>query len=193
MANRPSSRSNDPRAIRSRDALRSGLLDLIAARPFEQISIREITKAAGVSYPTFFSNFSSKEDLLGDIATDEIRELTWLMIEHLDPRNPADSAEAVCHFVELRRPLWTTLLTHGAASLMREEFLRQAREFVRRHGLINPGVPGDLTAAVAVSGMFEVLAWWLRQPASYPVNRIAKYLELLVLNPTTSGHAPTFD
>jgi AcrR family transcriptional regulator len=193
VKNRQPSRSNDPRAQRSREALRRSLLELIAIQPFDQISIRQITKTARVSYPTFFSNFESKEALFADIATDEIRELTALMIRHLDPRNTAVSANAACRYVDDRRPLWTTLLTSGAASLMREEFLGEACEFVRKHGLINPGVPGELTAAVAFSGMFEVLAWWLRQPEDYPANRIAKYLELLVLNPTTSGHAPTFD
>lgn len=187
------SRSRDPRAQRSRDALRRSLLELIGSQPFDLITIRQITRTAKVSYPTFFNNFDSKEDLFADIATAEIRELTALMISHLDPQNTALCAEAVCRYVEVRRPLWTALLTHGAASLMREEFFREAREFVSKHGLINPGVPGELTAAVAFSGMFEVLAWWLRQPENYPTNRISKYLELLVLNPTTSGHSPTFD
>lgn len=192
MKSRQPSRSNDPRAQRSRDSLRSSLLELIAIQPFDQISIRQITKTAKVSYPTFFSNFESKEDLFADIATDEIRELTALMISHLDPQNTALCADAVCRYVDARRPLWTALLTHGAASLMREEFLREASQFVSKHGLINPGIPGELTAAIAFSGMFEVLAWWLRQPEDYPANRISKYLQLLVLTPTTSGHALTF-
>lgn len=157
-------------------------------RPFEQISIRQITDAAGVSYPTFFSNYASKEALFADIATDEIRMLTQLMIRNLDAHDTLLSAEAVCDHVETRRPIWTSLLTYGAASVMREAFMQEAREFVTVHGLINPGIPGELTAAVVFSGMFEVLAWWLQQPEDYPRNRIAKYLELLVLVPTTRGH-----
>lgn len=168
------------------------MLELIATMPFDQISIRQITNAAKVSYPTFFSNFDSKEHLFGDIAKSEIREVTALMIAHLDPQNTALSAAAVCEYVEARRPLWTALLTFGAASLMREEFLRQSQEFARTHDLINPGIPGQLTAAVAVSAMFEVLAWWLRQPEDYPMKRIVKYLELLVLGPATAGHDPEF-
>ena len=187
------SRSNDPRAKRSRAALRRGLLSLVESQAFEQITIRQITKAAGVSYPTFFSNFDSKEDLFTDIATAEIRELAAMMIRNLDPANTHSSAHAVCSHIEARRPLWTALLTYGAASIMRDEFLREAREFVCAHGLINPGIPGELTASVAFSGMFEVLAWWLRQGVGYPVRRVEKFLELLVLNPTTSGHDPSFD
>jgi hypothetical protein len=49
-----------------------------------------------------------------------------------------------------------------------------------------------MTAAVAVSAMFEVPASWLRQPADYPTKRVAKYLELLVPDPTTAGHDPAF-
>lgn len=179
--------------MRSREALRRGLLDLISEGPFEQISIRQITKAAGVSYPTFFSNFASKEALFADIATDEIRVLTALMIRNLEANDSSLSAKAVCDHVEKRRQIWTSLLTYGAASVMREEFLREAREFVSAHGLINPGIPGELTAAVAFSGMFEVLAWWLQQPADIPRKLVAKYLELLVLGPATSGHTLASD
>ena len=40
------------------------LLKLMIIKPFENISITEITKMSGVSRMTFYRNFSSKEDVL---------------------------------------------------------------------------------------------------------------------------------
>ena len=68
-------RPHDPRALKSREALREGLLGLLETRAFEDLTIKDIAGAAGVSYPVFFRQFASKEDLLADIATSQVRAL----------------------------------------------------------------------------------------------------------------------
>jgi AcrR family transcriptional regulator len=174
----------DARSVRSREALRQAMLALVAEKPFAQLSVREIAARAGLTFPTFYRQFSTKEELLSDIATEEVRQLLAEMVAHLDERDPYVSSMAVCRHVEDRRALWTTLLTTGAASAMRDEFLRLAREFVEQHGQINPGVPSDLISGVLVGGLFETLSWWLRQPHDYPLARVAHFMEALVLRPS---------
>ena len=164
------------------------MLESIEAKPIEQISIREITATAGVSYPTFFRNYASKEELLGDIAREEIDQILALMLSLLDRQDPHLSAEAVCDYIQHRRALWTTLLTTGAATAMREEFIKMAKQIVQQRGQINAGLPVDLAAAWVFAGLFEILAWWLRQPADYPIGNVSQFLEVLVLAPSTSGH-----
>jgi AcrR family transcriptional regulator len=66
---------NDPWALRCRQALRTALLTLIDQRLFDQITIRDITNAAGVSYPVFFRRYATKDDLLEDVAAEEVRAL----------------------------------------------------------------------------------------------------------------------
>ncbi|MFT4046193.1 MAG: helix-turn-helix domain-containing protein [Solimonas sp.] len=178
MSDPKPSRRNDARTVRSRLALRQALLALIGQKPFEQISIRDITTAAGVSYPVFFRQFSSPQELLADIAADEIHAL--LSLPFLAPH---ESALGICRHVHERRPLWTALLTAGAASAMRGEFIRTAKEITGRRGRINPWLPIDLTPAVTVSALFEILAWWLAQPEDYPIERVARYIEVLVIEP----------
>lgn len=182
------SRPNDARARRSRGALQRAFLEWIEKKPIDQISIREITATAGVSYPTFFRNYGSKEDLLADIAREEIDQLLAVMLSLLHKKDPHLSSDAVCHYIQDRRSLWTTLVTTGASTVMREEFIGMAREIVRERGQINPGLPVDLAAAWVFGGLFEILAWWLRQPEDYPIGNISQFLEVLVLKPSTSGH-----
>lgn len=186
MSGLETSKPNDARARRSRDALRRALLELVEEKPFGGISIRQITRTAGVSYPTFFRNYASKEELLEDIAAQEVQQLAALMSSSLDEHHVQPSAETVCEYVHERRVLWTTLLTTGASSIMREEFVRLATEFVNERGQINPGIPVDLAASFVFVGMFEILAWWLRQPEDYPAHNISQFLKALVLQPTTS-------
>jgi AcrR family transcriptional regulator len=182
------SRPSDARAVRSRKALREALLQLVEKKNFDQVTIREITATAKVSYPTFFRNYSSKTDLLGDIAAGEVRQLVSLMYSYVDRADVKGNADAICSYVEARRLLWTVLLTTGASAVMREEFIRTARESVKQHGRINPGLPLELATGFVAGGLFEILAWWLRQPVDFPVRRVAAFLELLVLEPTVVPH-----
>lgn len=181
-------RPNDARAARSRAALRSALLGLLEQHNFDRISIRQIAAAASLSYPTFFRNYSSKTDLLGEIAADEVRQLLSLMYSHIDKGDIRGNAVGICGYVEARRVLWTALLTNGASSVMREEFSRIAQENVQERGRINPGLPLDMVSAWVAGGLFDILAWWLRQPADYPARHVASFLELLVLEPSAVPH-----
>ena len=57
------SREN-PMSIRSKNALGTALLKLMISRELEDISIQDITKKAGLSRQTFYTNFREKEDIL---------------------------------------------------------------------------------------------------------------------------------
>jgi AcrR family transcriptional regulator len=178
------SRPNDPRALRSREALRQGLLALVEERPFHDITIRDITTRAGLSYPVFFRQYASKEALLADLATEEVRCLLAHSYPLLDQLRPSNSLHEMCVYVQARRTLWKSLLTTGAASAMREEFARISAEIGQTGPRNNPWLPVSLASAFVAAGIFEILAWWLAQPDDYPMQNIETFLERLVARPT---------
>lgn len=186
MVTRRASTSADPRVLRSRAALRQAFLDLVEKKPFDEIAVREIAAEAGVTFPTFYRQYSSKEALLGDIAKDELRHMAFLMRVRPDQSDLRLAAQAICAYVEERRSLWTALLTTGAAGVMRSEFVALTHAFVEQEGRINPDFPADMIASYVVSSIFDILAWWLRQPEDYPRELVARYLELLVLRPVNT-------
>lgn len=175
------SRPHDARAVRSLEALRSALLKLIETRSFEAITIREITQEAGVSYPVFFRRFASKEELLDDIAQEEVRQLLSHTRPALDSGATAVPFEGLCRYVQDHRTLWTTLLTAGASSVMRQEFMRVANEDARDRPRQHPWLPLDLATSVVASIIFEILSWWLQQEESYPVENVRILLEVLAM------------
>jgi hypothetical protein len=92
----------------------------------------------------------------------------------------------LCRYVDERRHLWAALLTGGAAGLLREEFVRQAQLVAaKRKGRRRPGsrLPADLAVVVGVTGLIEVLAWWLQHRDERSVEEIADILESLVVGP----------
>lgn len=175
-------RSSDPRSVRSRDALRAALLRLVETRLFEKITVREITAEAGVSYPTFFNNYGSKEELFQDIARTEIIDL---LAAFRHGRRAPDwrPGRGICAHIVARRSLWRTLLTTGASEAMRSEFIQRGRAIAGDRPTLKHGAPMDVVSGVIASGIFEIIAWWLAQEADFSAEAVAGMLESIVIEP----------
>lgn len=174
-------RPYDQRVVKSRLALRSGLLSLLETRSLEQITIKEITQEAKVSYPVFFRQFAGKEELLADIATSEVRNLLEQTYATFDPQST--SSRQLCLYIAAHKSLWKSLLTTGAAPAMRTEFARLSAQIGHAGHRANPWLPVELASAYVASGVFEVLSWWLNQPSDYPVENVVKLLDTLIIRP----------
>jgi AcrR family transcriptional regulator len=177
------SRPQDPRALKSRASLREALLRLLDRRAFEQITIKELTAEAGVSYPVFFRQFAGTDELLADLAASEVRGLMALTRPIVDEDVATSNLEEMCRYVERRRSLWRSLLTAGATSMMRNEFARVAAEIARVGPQANPWLPIELASSFVAAGIFEILAWWLSQPEDYPTANVVKILNALIAQP----------
>lgn len=183
--------NNDPRAVRSRQALLDALLKLLEVKPLEQITIRDITAEAGVGYTTFFRHHPTKESLLSDVAADQIGYLINLAMPVMDAHDVRAGSAALFSFVKAHRPIWTTLLTGGAAGTIRDEFIRQAREVAKVR--MPPGGPLRAEAGVLliVSGTIELLTWWLRQTDPLSIEQIAEIHDELVVSPIIAANFKT--
>lgn len=167
--------------------MREALLALMRVKAYADISVRDVTAQAGLSYPTFFRNYVSKADLLGDIGATETRELIAAMTRVLDQADPALSAREVCEFIGERSALWSILLNSEATAVMRQAFIEEAPTVVEGRQRALPEFPIELSASFFIGSMFEVLGWWLRQSPRPPAADLAHYLEVLILQPTMAS------
>jgi AcrR family transcriptional regulator len=175
--------AQDPRAVRSREALRSAFLELLEAKPLEQITIQEITERAGVGYVTFFRHHGTKEALLSEIAADQIRRLVELTLPVLDAVDSRAASVALCSYVNEHRALWSTLLTGGAAAVLREEYIRKSAEVAEVRAKPGAWLPSDIAGILFVSSTLELLTWWLRQKNPMPVEQVAAMHDRVITSP----------
>lgn len=182
----------DARQVKSRHALRTAMLSLLERKPLDEITIRDIAAESGVGYTTFFRHYPSKADLLNDIAADEIRNLIDLSMAGANSADMRAGSLVLCDYVQQHRALWSTLLTGGAAGVMREEFLRISREVAAEHGEWSGWVPRELGTILAVTTIVEIIAWWLSQPedAGYSSAQMADMIYHLAIAPTLPGSRP---
>jgi AcrR family transcriptional regulator len=173
----------DARQLRSRSALTGAMLALLEEKPFDQITIREISQRAGTGYATFFRHYPTKEALLADVAAEEISTLLAMTTPLLYDVNSEESTRALCASVAEHRKLWTALLTGGAAGIVREEFIRQARELAVHAVKPESWLPADLAVVYGTGATIDLLAWWLSQGPSHSSDQIAGVLNRLVIAP----------
>jgi AcrR family transcriptional regulator len=179
-------RLSDARVMRTRDALRKALLALLEEKPFEQITIREITARAGTGYATFFRHYTEPRVLLNELVADEIRDLIGRSVPILRASGRG-AALALCQHVDEHSQLWSALLTGGSAGTMREEFIRQAKELPRWRTRTRTWLPTELKIVYSVSALFEVLAWWLPRRRYFTVEQVAEILDRLIIAPMTEA------
>lgn len=172
-----SSTSKDARALRSGQALRDALLSLLLQKPFDQITIRDICAEAGVHYATFFRHHQTKEALLEEIATEQIKQLNKLTLAIRDAEDYEAGFRALCSYVDEHRSLWSTLLNGGAGGAMREEWVRQSRAVALKVPPVHSWMPAELGTICAATLIAETIAWWLAQPeGAYSVDEMAGIL-----------------
>jgi AcrR family transcriptional regulator len=174
---------SDARQVRSRTALTNALLELLEEKPFDQLTIREISARAGTGYATFFRHYATKEALLSDVASEEIADLLARTIPVLHDSSSYETTRALCCHVAEHRNLWTALLTGGAAGIVREEFIRQARKLPREFARPKSWLPADLGVVYGTGGTIDLLAWWLSQEEAYTPEQIAGILNRLIIAP----------
>jgi AcrR family transcriptional regulator len=176
--------ARETRTTRTRPALLGALLSLLEEKPFEQVTVREITARAGVGYATFFRRYPDKEALLHDLAAREISQLLAMTLPILFTVDSRASVQALCAYLWEHRKLWSALLTGGAAATLKDEFVRQAQQRAAEHPDPQSWLPGDLNVVFSVAATVEILAWWLKQEAPPSVSQMAAILDRLVVTPS---------
>ncbi len=175
------------RNTRSRAALCEGLLLSLLEKPFEEITAKDITAKAGVGYATFFRHYPDKEALLHHLSADEIKRLLGMTIPIFYAVDSLSSYQALCAYVWEHRRLWTGLLTGGASTILKEEYLRQALELVEEAANPKSWLPGDLAVTFCVTSLLEILTWWLKQADPPSTRQMAEILNRLTVTPVMGG------
>jgi AcrR family transcriptional regulator len=145
--------------------------------------VRDIAAEAEIGYATFFRHHESKSELLEEVAEEQIRNLVALALPLLAADDTRGSCLALCRYVNEHRAIWSALLTGGAAGAVREEFIRQAMRVGSGQVQRSSWLPVELGAIFGVSATVEILAWWLKQPRDFTVERIADIIDRLVVTP----------
>ena len=162
---------SDRRSVRTRNALRGALIQLIAERGWDDIAVQDVCERANVGRSTFYSHFPNKDALLlgslDDLRVELIRQADSRAAANRDGNEGAQGfrfALGLIEYAHEQRKVFRGMIGRRSGFVVQQRF----REMVIR--LVTDELPpatGKLPrAAVArwiAAAFVEILAWWVEQ------------------------------
>lgn len=172
----------DLRVRRTRRLLADALVELTLERPFESITVRDLTDRAQIGYATFFRHYSGKEELLRAMLQEVLAELLELLEPHLG-QNPGHAGLVVFRHAQEHADRYRLLMRTGHSTGLLPEAVRVGVNSIRQsyRGKAGSSVPFEIAAEHLVRSFVNLIEWWLENGLPYPAERMGEiYFEIIV-------------
>ncbi|WP_158568050.1 MULTISPECIES: TetR/AcrR family transcriptional regulator [unclassified Duganella] len=169
----------DRRVLKTKAALRDAMLDLMAPRGWDEMTIQEICDRANVGRSTFYMHYQSKDDLLSE-GMNDLRDMI--------AAQTADVEQAGCHFLPgllehmaQQRDVFRAAIGrrggHGVARRFRTMVCQLVEiELQRRR---HPAAAHPWVARFVAGGIVEAMAWWVDAPEAPSIAAMQRELDAL--------------
>lgn len=179
----------DRRVRRTRALLGQALRDLIVTKPYETITIQDITDQADLNRATFYLHYASKEELLMGSLEQEFDSLVEQMEAEKNGRplweNPA-TIRIIFEYVAENAALFKVLLgPQGQGYVMYRvlDYIAQVDEEELQEAFGKNALPIlDVILARHFAGaLFALVSWWLEQDMPYSPTYMAETIQQLCM------------
>jgi AcrR family transcriptional regulator len=170
--------NKDPRAVRTREKLICAFNEAVLGSDPSKMSVSALARAAGVNRTSFYSHFSSPEDLAIH-ALSELFDVVGNADIVMRSQHSVSGTEAsrralrdIVGFVAERRVSYARLLGPGAApqlvQAVTEAFTERTVEALERMDVRPPDADPVITARFLAGGVLGVISDWLSGPQAQP-------------------------
>lgn len=184
----------DRRIQKTRQAIMDALIELMALKDFERITINEIAEKANVNRGTIYLHYVDKYALLNEC----IEESLACLVKNCVPRHETtegakESIKATFEYMENHAFLYTTLLKNNGISTFRNQLTKMMQQNFESQIDMNGSnrdLPKDILVQFFASAIASVFEWWFTSDMPYSAPEITEYLWKLLernqLVPTVS-------
>ena len=176
--------TTDRRVQRTRELLLDALRVLMSERGYERLTIQNLLDHAGVGRATFYTHFSSKDDLL---VTSVGGLRGWLA--HQAVHRPAERLAFTLPFFEhlaSHRGLYRQCVRRGEITVGREirTMLRGLirDDLARQTGAASDAASVALMTEYLVGALWSTIAWWMASEVPMPAAEVDRTFRRLVFS-----------
>lgn len=168
--------STDLRAVKTRAAIQSHFLDLLLEKNFNEITVKNIARAANIGRGTFYLHYEDKFDLLGKLMDEGLTATIDNFHPHeyfqngrvIPDRIVHFALEIFDHFSNNERFFRAMLFNEGISSFryrMQQRFLQKFRHEVQdlpAAGGVSDPITMEILPIFISSGMIGLVGWWFK-------------------------------
>lgn len=175
----------DKRVLASRRRLQAALATLILDQGYDTTTVRDITRAAGIGYATFYRHYSDKDDLLLALLDDVIADVRRLLPAAGD--SLAEEGRVVFEHAAAHHQLYRILLRgDGTAAIVARIETEIADDVVRRLAAVaapTPAVPLPVLGRHVAAAILALVHWWLENDQPFPPARMGEMYAAMIVEP----------
>lgn len=169
-------KKSDPRTIRSRKVLKEAVISLLSDDPsISALTVKKITDQADLNRATFYLHFEDINDLLRQLVSDIIDDLSQKLLPLLEIEQLKDEEKllAFLDYFYQNRKLFAVLFEKPGFKTKMHETMKtfiQARRDARAVKNADKLASLDIIAA----SLLGVIMWWIKEGSHFSSQYIAK-------------------
>ncbi|WP_141500015.1 TetR/AcrR family transcriptional regulator [Paenibacillus luteus] len=173
----------DRRIIKSQEAIKKAVIELMGEKNFNQITIQDISDSANVSRRTIYLHYLDKYDLLDKLIEEHINELRKLR-KSSSEMDFIDGGLIWFEYLERNFLFFSTMLASQGALSFRNQFLEFVleglKEEVNSEESKNHGLRQEIVLRFVAGAYVEIVEWWFKNEMPEPPRVMAEQVGVLI-------------
>ncbi|MDD9270793.1 TetR/AcrR family transcriptional regulator [Paenibacillus sp. GCM10023248] len=180
-------KKTDRRIIRSKEALKQALLNLMVLKDYDAITITEIVEHANYNRGTFYAHYENKEALLDDIMEELIEKLLGSFrapYEHADVFSVSELTAAsitIFEHIYQHASIYSTLLKSNVIPNLREKMFLALKD-ITLDELEQPGsdINSELLVIYSIHALLGLIFHWIESGFAYSSSYMQEQLVKII-------------
>jgi AcrR family transcriptional regulator len=173
----------DRRIAKSQEAIKKAIVELMADKNFDDITIQDISDRANVSRGTIYLHYLDKYDLLDKLIAEHINEMR-VICESSSDLDFVDANLPWFEYLENHYLFFSTMLASKGAPSFRSQFreflVEEFKDEVDATQGKNHGLNEDVILQFIVASYVGIVEWWITNGMPYPPHIMAEQVGILL-------------
>jgi AcrR family transcriptional regulator len=172
----------DPRVLRTRAALRDGLMILVVDNSFAKLTIQDVTRQAGLNRTTFYLHYTGLHELLEDCARQLFSQMRAEIYAnqfgsfHVDPTRLEPFVRSVFNHLEQHGKFYRAMLGKQGDPYFRSLFQDLLMELIFEPLNASSLYPNGMVMRFFSAGFTGIASWWLDNNMPISIDQAARQI-----------------
>jgi len=153
----------------TRECIESALILLMEEKTFQEISITDITKKAGVSRNAYYRNYNSKEDILSKYLQNIIKHMSEVLKKYNPLTQTKDAWIELLQVTENFAPQYKLILNAGYGESLKNEFQHEMN-----HNISSDDYALYYSNCYWAGAICNILSEWIKNDRNVSVQEMAE-------------------